>query len=212
MKALPCPLKRLSLQFEGKKACLWMIVPFMRETVNELRALYEATDAGEDDKRKLITSLTFRSIVRFAVTFNCKAAIVEYVLSSLGRKTIRANCSILVGLQAGQERQHSGLDKVFLPEESQDGNDEQIADEIDVNDQARMCARRSQEEEFEDALADLLVEEVPRLLSDLSNKWTGSKRGNSARFIKQSTGNRCHINMSSWIAVRVAPSDRLNRV
>jgi hypothetical protein len=44
---------------------------------------------------------------------------------------------------------------VFLPEESQDGNGEQIADEEDVNDQARMGARRSQEEEFEDDLAEL---------------------------------------------------------
>jgi hypothetical protein len=47
----------------------------------------------------------------------------------------------------------------ILPEESQDGNGEQIADEEDVNDQARVSARRSQEEEFEDDFGEQLAEE-----------------------------------------------------
>jgi hypothetical protein len=106
MKSLLCPLKRLSLHLESRKASLWMIVPLVQDTVNELRALYEATDAQDVDRRKLVETLAFELIVRFRTTFNSRAARTAYVLSSLGRKAIRANSAWLVRGPEEQERHH----------------------------------------------------------------------------------------------------------
>jgi hypothetical protein len=87
-------LEELSLQFESRKASLWMVVPLLEVGKIKLLANRVKGISQFDWIRDLVIDLARRLIARFRTTFNAPAATAAYFLSNEGRMKCRESPGI----------------------------------------------------------------------------------------------------------------------